>query len=149
MSHARDQVIDAMVALLSVTPANWDLVKKQRIESTRIIKTYLMVYFESEEVERLTIHTATLYRRVIGVNVEAPIRIADPEDLETTIGAVAAEIEQKLTNAAMLAQLPAMKDFSLVHSTVLLDEDQTSYAKLSITWAVTVMTAEGSPSTLI
>lgn len=150
MSHARNQVIAAVASLLSAAPTNWERVFKQRIYTDRILRTYLMVYFESEQTEALLIHPANMYRRTMVLRIDAPIRIADYEVLEDTIGAVAEEIETTLTNSALLAVEPNIKDVYLTQTSVLLDEEQqTTFAMLSTTWLVSYVTAEGEPSVLI
>lgn len=146
MRHIRNKVISDIAGLLATTPINWSRVFTQRILSKRVIDTFLMVYFESEDAEKLGIHPASLYRCTINLRIDAAIRIADYEDLEMAIGDVAEEIQTKLTNAAVIAAAQDVKDIELVNTSVSIEEDQGTFALMSQLWRVQYIITEGLPS---
>ena len=147
MSHTRNTIITAITALLATAPVSWTRVFNQRIVSERVLDTYLMVYFENESSERLTIHDSSPYRCTVQFRVDATFRIADYEDLEAAIGTVAAEIQTKLTNSALRAITNKAQDLSIVQTSASIEEEQTTFALMAQTWTFTYMMNEGSPTT--
>lgn len=145
MRHIRNKVIEDIAGLLSATPTNWDRVFTQRILSERVLKTYLMVYFESESADKLNISAPATYRMTIQLRIDAVMRIADYEDLESAIGDVTGEIQTKVTELTVAAASANISALSLINTAVTIDEEQPAFAIVSQTWLVTYMMVDGSP----
>ena len=152
MSHARRQVREAVGTILSDAPSNWRRVFETRMAPMRDVLPYLLVYIESELTDPITVHPTALIHRDMNLIVRGHVRIPDDETVEDEMDAVAAEIETKLTQAALNTQLSSkLKSIYLVSSDteIVTDENDRTYAAIALTWRVRVTTSEGAPETLI
>lgn len=145
MRHIRNKVISDIASLLSAAPVNWDRVFTQRIMTERTLRTYLIVYFESESAEKLNISAPATYRMTVQLHIDAVMRIADYEDLELAIGNVAGEIQTKVTELTVAAASADVTAISLIDTSVSINEDQPAFAIMGQTWLVTYMMTDGSP----
>lgn len=155
MSHARQQIRDAIVTLLNASPSNFRRAYNTRIQPAQQVWPYLLVWCGSESVVSGTIHPTDIQDRTATITIEGRLQVPqrEVELIETRMDDLAAEIETTLTNTAMLAEVTNLKDIGLNDSTfevVLSEEDGTvSYAQLTMNFIVRYFTMEGSPETLI
>ena len=154
--HARQQIRKAIVALLAPASAGtWKIVRDSRIESQRQVGNYLMVYVDSEPVEKVTIHSASPYERFASVNITGMLRMpgnTDTENIEDKMDAMAAEIEAALTNDALHVLLPNVGSIALQSTDMVVtvdDEEKPQRAELHQVWQVSYSTMEGQPEVFI
>ena len=155
MAHARKQVRDAVGTLLSAgTPTNWKRVFKTRITPSRDVMPYLMVFIGPEVNAPLEVHQGPDIQREMQLSVRGRVRISgDGEPVEDDMDALAAEVESKLTFAALNTALGGkLQDLYLQASDQNIvedDDNDRTYAEVALDWLVQVNTAEGDSETLI
>ena len=99
MSHARQQVREAVATLLKVSPVTWGLVFETRIPPSRAVMPYLLVFSDGEAVDSLTVNMAGIYFRDLSLAVAGRLRLPgnnDTETIEDRMDALAAEVESRL-----------------------------------------------------
>lgn len=155
MTHARQQVREAVATLLKATPSTWGQVFETRIPSTRAVLPYLMVFSDGESAEPISPNSAGIYLRDLNIVVAGRLRLPgnnDTETVEDRMDALADEVETKLTFAALLAALAQIKGLHLASTemSVVTDEQGAAqYAEVTLAFVARYATAEGSPATLI
>jgi len=151
MAHVRKQIRDAVGALLSAAPVNWQRVFKTRIAPARDVAPYLLVFLGAETEQPLDIGDNYLMQRDISLSVRGHLRIIEGEALEDAMDAMAAEIETTLTVASLRGALPKLKQLYLVasDSDMIEEENERAYAEISLEWQVQIHTYEGQPETLV
>lgn len=160
MAHARQQVREAIAALLAATPSNWSTVLQTRLATSRQVWPFLMVYVTDESAEQILIHPGGLYDRVASINIVGMLKMpgmgngsGDGETVEDRMDAMASEIETKLTVSTITATLPKIKTLTLSSSNMEIvvneDDGSVSHAVLTQVWQASYDTAEGSPETMV
>jgi len=154
MSHGRKTIRSAIATLLATTPSAWSQVVETRIQSSRQIWPYLMVFAESEDSDDTVVNMGGIYSRNLVVSVVGLLRLpgtGDTQTIEDKMDTMAAEIETKLTHTTLSATVSAVKSVSLIASRmdVIIEDDGIDHAELNLSWRVNYYTAEGSPETLI
>jgi hypothetical protein len=157
MSHARKQIRNAVATLLAPTPGTgtYQLVTQTRIDSSRNIWDYIKVFADGDTSERLVISAPAPYDRVLSLAVVGMLRMPgnkDTQTIEDKMEAMAAEIENKITNLLLLAALPKVGWIALTDTKmdVLVDvNDKIDHAELTMSWLVSYSTQEGLPETLL
>ena len=154
MSHARKTIRSAIATILKVSPDTWSSVAESRIQSTRQIWPYLMVFAESESSSGATMNNPMVYEKEVILSIVGLLRLpgtGDTQTIEDKMDAMAAEIETKLTQTTLRAAVPRVQDLTLVVTKmdVILEEDGVDHAELNQTWKVSYSTMEGLPEALI
>lgn len=153
MSHAREQIIDAVVVLLRQSPVNWQLVTPSRIASVRQIWPYLMVFSDGETSAPITVTQPMVSQRSLSVTVAGQLRLpgtGDTQTVEERMDTLAEEVEIKLTAAAVRG-LVAINSCSLVSTVmdVFIEEESVDRAEIKMVYNIVYTTLDGQPSTLI
>jgi hypothetical protein len=154
MTHARQQIREAVATILSGQPIAWQSVTETRIASTRQIWPYLMVFAESDQSNPTTVSDPCVYGRELTLTVAGMLRLpgtGDTYTIEDKMDAVAAEIETKLTQSALRAEVPQVQSLSLASTSLeVVEEDEGIYHGEVITsWRIGYSTLEGVPETLL
>ena len=154
MSHARQQVRDALVTLLNATPSSYRRAYNTRIPPMQQVWPYLLVWTDSETVTEQTIHPSSLQLRDMNLAIEARVQLPqrETEVLETRMDTVAAEIETKLKLSTMQTSLAHITDFVLTDTRMELAVDQDdvpAYGAITLNYVISYTTVEGSPETLV
>lgn len=155
MTHARQQIREAAATALRVTPSTWGQVFETRIPSSRAVMPYLMTFAPDDAPDAATIDQPGIYLRDATLIVAGRLRLPgnnDTETIEDRMDALAAEVETKLTFAALIAALPLVKSLRLgpTEAVVVTDEqDAPQYAEVTLQFTARYATAEGAPETLI
>lgn len=157
MSHARQQIREAVAALLAPTPSTgtYNQVIETRIASSRQIWNYLMVFADGDASERQTINVTAIYDRVLSLVVVGMLRMpgsGDTQTIEDKMDAMAEEIETKLTNADLRTALAKIGWITLASTdmqVIVTDDDKVDHAELTQTWLVSYATLEGVPGTML
>lgn len=153
MSHAREQIIDAVVVLLRQSPVNWQLVTPSRIASVRQIWPYLMVFSDGETSAPITVTQPMVSQRSLSVTVAGQLRLpgtGDTQTVEERMDILAEEVEIKLTAAAVRG-LVAINSCSLASTVmdVFIEEESVDRAEIKMVYNIVYTTLDGQPSTLI
>ena len=154
MTHARQQIREAVARLLAANPIAWKSVTESRIASTRQIWPYLMVFAESDFAEQSTVNDPCIYSREVTISVAGMLKLpgtGDTYTIEDRMDECAAEIETKLTQSALRAELSQVQTLALVSTSmeVILEDDGIDHAEVILQWRIGYSTEEGSPETLI
>src|SRR5688500_12012197 len=150
--HTRQQIREAVATVLSRTPLAWNSVTQPRVPSTRQIWPYLMVFAESEASSQSTVNDPCVYERELIITVAGMLKMpTDTSIIEDKIDEVAAEIEQKLTQSALRAELQQIQSLTLVSTSmeVVQEEDGIDHGEVITSWRISYSTLEGSPEVLI
>ena len=154
MSHARQQVRDALVTLLNSAPSSYRRAYNTRIPPMQQVWPYLLVWTDSETVTEQTIHPSSLQLRDMNLAIEARVQLPqrETEVLETRMDTVAAEIETKLKLSTMQTSLAHVTNFVLTDTRMELAVDQDdvpAYGAITLNYVISYTTVEGSPETLV
>lgn len=154
MTHARQQIREAVASILSSNPIAWGSVTKSRIASTLQIWPYLMVFAESEQSDPTTVNDPCIYGREMTLTVAGMLRLpgtGDTYTIEDKMDAVAAEIETKLTQSALRAVVSQVQSLSLTNTSmeVILEDDGIDHAEVILSWRIGYSTLEGVPGSLL
>lgn len=155
MTHARQQIREAAATVLKASPSTWGSVFETRIPSSRAVLPYLMIFSDGEAENQESDNLPGVYLRDLNLVVAGRLRLpgnSDTETVEDRMDALAAEVETKLTFAALLAALPQLKRLRLTNTeqVVVIDEqDSPQYAEVTLSFVAQYATAEGLPETLI
>ena len=152
MTHARQSIREAVATVLSRNPVAWKLVTQTRIPSTRQIWPYLMVFAEGETVTGSTVNNPAALDRELILTVAGMLKMpTDTEIIEDKIDECAAEIEQKLTQSALRAELPKVQSITLVSTSmeIVQEEDGIDHGEIITSWRIGYSTLEGFPDTLL
>ena len=154
MSHARQQIREAVGTLLSAAMVSYRHVFNSRLPRARDVLPYALVYTPSENSTKITIHPPAIIQRDIDLVTQLFVRLTnDTATHEETMDAAAAEVETKLTQAIVSTALGGKVKLFALQSTdseiITEDENSRTYATISLGWLVQVNTVEGSPETLI
>ena len=154
MTHARQQIREAVATILSRSPVAWKTVSKSRIQSTQQIWPYLMVFAESETSEPSTVDEPSRYGRELTVSVVGLLKLpgtGDTYTVEDRMDECAAEIETKLTQSALRTEVAQVQTLALTGTSmeVILEDDGIDHAEVILSWKIGYSTLEGSPDSLI
>ena len=154
MAHVRETVRSAVVTLLNTSPTAYRRAYNTRIPPQQQVRPYLMVWAESEAIPDRTIHPSSMQLRDMSLVVEARVQLPqrETEELENQMDDVAAEIETKLTLAAIQTALPKVESFILTDTRLELAvdmDDVPSYGSVVMNYLISYATTEGTPGTLI
>lgn len=149
MTHARQQIREAVARLLARNPVAWASVTESRIASTRQIWPYLMVFAEGELVEQSTVNDPCIYDRTVTINVAGMLKLpgtGDTYTIEDRMDECAAEIETKLTQSALRDEVQ-IGNLALINTSmeVILEEDGIDHAEVILSYQISYTTQEGSP----
>lgn len=155
MSHARQQIREAVATLLKVTATTWGQVFETRIPTARAVMPYLLVFSDGEASEAISPMAPGVYLRDLNLVVAGRLRLPgnnDTETIEDRMDALAAVVEARLTFAALLSPLPQIKGLRLASTeqvVVIDDQSAPQYAEVTLAFVARYATAEGAPETLI
>ncbi|SEN70941.1 hypothetical protein SAMN05216404_106153 [Nitrosospira multiformis] len=152
MTHARQQIREAVAAVLSRNPVPWKTVTKTRIPATMQIWPYLMVFAESESSSQLTVNDPCVYEREVTITVAGMLKLpTNTSIIEDKMDECAAEIEQKLTQSTLRNELQQIQSLTLISTSmeVVQEEDGIDHGEVITSWRISYSTLEGSPDTLI
>lgn len=150
--HARQKIREAVATVLSRSPVAWKKVTQTRIPSTQQIWPYLMVFAESEPIIGSTVNNPAALERELILTVAGMIKMpTDTSIIEDKMDECAEEIEQKLTQSALRAELQQVKSIMLINTSmeVVQEEDGIDHGEVITSWRIGYSTQEGSPDTLI
>ena len=147
MSHARQQVRDALVTLLNSAPSSYRRAYNTRIPPMQQVWPYLLVWTDSETVTEQTIHPSSLQLRDMNLAIEARVQLPqrETEVLETRMDTVAAEIETKLKLSTMQTSLAHITNFVLTDTRMELAVDQDdvpAYGAITLNYVISYTTVE-------
>lgn len=158
MSHARAQIRTAVKTILSAGNNTWAMVVASRVQPLRQVWPFLLVYSDGEADQQVTTNYPVVYEREMSLTVVGMLRVTGSGDVgaetvEDLIDTLCAEIETKLTSAALRTALPMVNlraHLTNTTVTVVVDEtDKIDHAEVTLTWSITYFTNEGAPETLI
>jgi len=152
MAHVRKKVNDAVYGILNTTPVLWTLVWQNRLPPSRGVTPYLQVWVDSEEINAEDIHQGHLQRRSMTLITRGRLRTIEHEEDEDRVDAMAAEIETKLTTAALNTALSnKLRKLHLesVDIGFAEEDDERDFFEVVLSWTVEVYTLHGSPETLV
>ena len=154
MSHARKTIRSAIAAILETNPSSWSSVSESRIQSTRQIWPYVMVFSEADAAEALLIHPTNVYERVLSISIVGLLRLpgsGDTYTIEDKMDELAAEVETKLTRTALKTAVPKIHSLVLESTSmnVVIEPDGVDHGEVHMAWKVSYANAEGAPSVLI
>jgi hypothetical protein len=154
MSHARNTIRSAIAAILSAAPTAWSSVSESRIQSSRQIWPYVMVFTDDDSSDALLIHPTNIYERNLSVSVVGLLRLpgtGDTYTIEDKMDDLAAEVETTLTRASLKVVVPKIQSLVLKSTSmnVVIEPDGVDHGEVHMNWEVSYATAEGAPSVLI
>ena len=154
MSHARQQVRDAVVTILNTAPTSYNRAYNTRIQPMQQVWPYLMVWTDSETITDRVIHNGGSQMREMSLTIEARLQLPqrETEVLETRMDTVAAEIETKLKLLSLQTALAKVTSCYLTDTRMELAVDQDdvpSFGAVVMNWLIGYTTNEGSPETLV
>jgi hypothetical protein len=154
MSHIRQQVREAIAAVLAASSVSWRSVIESRVASTRQIWPYVMVFSTGDSLEVISVNDPTIYSRTINIAIVGMLRIANTDTItiEDKMDVMALEVETKLTNAAIRAVLPGIESLAITSTSldlIVTDDDAIDHAEVTITCEVICANAENAPSTIL
>lgn len=154
MSHARQQIREAVATLLRVSPTTWGSVFETRLPKKRTTADFLMVFADGEASVNQSSDAPAFYLRSCNLAVVGHLRLpgnTDTETVEDRMDAMAAEIETKLTFTTLRAQV-AIQQIHLLSTemVVIVDsEDAPDHAELTLSFVAEYATQAGLPEALI
>lgn len=154
--HARQKIREAVATILSRNPVAWVSVTESRIPPTRQLWPYLMVFAESETSDQSTVNNPCIYSREVTLTVSGMLRLpgtGDTYTIEDRMDECAAEIETKLNQSTLRAEVPQVQSLSLVSTNmevVIEDfEGGINHGEVITSWRIGYSTLEGFPDTLL
>jgi hypothetical protein len=155
MSHARKQIRTAIADLLRTDPSTWreNAVQETRIESSRQIWPYLMVFADEEVSSKDTISEPAVMERTFQLFIVGMLKLpgtGDTQTIEDQMDAMATEIETTLKPSAVSGVLPKVV-LSLVSTKpdVINETDGIDHGQLHMTWEVSYSTISGTPESMV
>ena len=154
-SHARTQIRRAAACLLEQENGNsWKLVYQSRIDYPREIWPYLKIYSDSEDCERISIHTPHAQQRTLSLLIVALIRIGpgETETIEDKMDQTSVAIESLMNETELRTKLNYITMLDLISSrmdVILLTDESVSHAELTMSYRVQYHTFEGMPDGFI
>ena len=155
MSHVRKLVRDGIADLLDVNKVLYSSVYRSRVQSTRQVMPYVMIFSEGESDEVISVCDPTVYNRTISINVIGLLKMptgSDTQTIEDKMDDMAVEIENKITGGALRALVPSVQTLRLTSTileVVITTDDTISHAEVTIKMEVGCATTEGVSSSLI
>lgn len=155
MSHVNQQLIDAVAVVLDAAATSWKFVFKTRLPTSRAVMPYLMLFVADESVAAIETMGPGIYLRDVGLVVAGRLRLPgnnDTETVEERMNTLAADVETRLTFAALQAELPQLQSLRLTGSerTVVINEDDApQYAEITLSLVARFATQEGAPSVFL
>jgi len=153
MTHARQQIREAVARLLAANPVAWSSVTESRIASTRQIWPYLMVFADGELSEQIDATDPGIYDRTVTINVAGMLKLpgtGDTYTIEDRMDECAAEIETKLTQSALRDQVQiGTMALTSTSMEVILEEDGIDHAEVILSYQISYTTQEGLPGSFI
>lgn len=152
--HARQQILHAVRDVLdaAVSPP-WRSVYVSAIVPGAASFPCLLVRQEGETagaVPQQGFMEGTRMWRTLSVAVLYAIKArSNPEDTTAALNEGAAAVEAVLTLDALVAQLAAVKNFTLQSTDIDEEPDASGYVTIATTWQIEYMTADGAPSALV
>lgn len=152
MAHARQTLREAIATVLDAGKVSYSRVYQSRLPPLQQVWPHVAVYDENEADALLTIHPSQPLERDLRIITEGRLQVVgNPEDMEDRMDTLAAEVETKLTYAALGAVFPKLVTLQLLDTEkrIIFDErtDQISHATVVLGWRVVYMTNEGAPET--
>jgi len=154
MAHVRKQLRDAVVAIYSNAPSEWDAeaVYGQTESPERDIGKHVLVFIGRSEISEEFSEDGSDQERFIDLHVRG--RIGAPNSIDQhqdEIDAMLVELESKLTVEALRSQIG--------HNNIFLEltdddageadgEHERTYAEASLDWRVHLITSKNDPETL-
>lgn len=155
MSHARQQIREAVAARLRTSSSQWGVVFETRLPTPRAVIPYLMVFADGESAAPATDGEPLVYQRRLNLVVSGRLRLPgnnDTQTVEDSMDALAAQVETTLTFAgvqASLAQLQALHLASTEMVVVTNEDAQPQHAEVTLAFVAEYYTQEGIPATLV
>ena len=152
--HARRQIINSVYNVLTATShAEWKHVYKTRLAPQRDVLPFLLIHIDDESDSEMTFTPDPVVLRDMILSIDANVRISnDNEEFEVSLDAAAEEIESVLTFQAVDTDLGGyLKNLNLQGSTseIIEDDMDRTYARITLTYNVQVVTTMGDSATLI
>ena len=152
--HARRQIINSVYNVLTATShVEWKHVYKSRLAPQRDVLPFLLIHIDDERDSEMTFTPSPVVLRDMILSIAANVRISnDYEEFEAALDASAAEIESVLTFDAVDTDLGGyLKNLNLQGSIseIIEDEMDRTYARITLTYNVQVVTTMGDSETLI
>jgi len=152
--HARRQIINSVYNVLTATShSEWKHVYKSRLSPQRDVLPFLLIHIDDESDSEMTISPVPIVMRDMILSIDANVRIpSDNEEFEKSLDEAAEEIESVLTFQAIDADLGGyLKNLNLQGSVshIIDDDMDRTYAQITLTYNVQVITAMGDSTTLI
>jgi hypothetical protein len=158
--HARNQIIEAMASILSRNPVAWKSVAVTSEPSARQIWPYLMVYPDGDQgdaVINITVSDPAMHDREMTVFARGMLKApTDSTLMQGMVDKCSGEIDKKITQAALRAQLPNSSSMTLAPIAtnwrlVLAEDDPDGIDHIEVfsSWRIGYSVLEGSPEVLI
>ena len=154
MTHARQQIREAVESILSSHSIGWKSVLLTRIPPTRQIWPYVMVYTPSDEPVSETPFAPSVHVFNCDLVIDARLRLpgtGDTSEIEERLDAVGFEIQEKVTFQSLFSHVSGIKSLSAPRTVteVLTGEDDIDYGQIVLSYTVGYSTLEGSPGSLL
>lgn len=152
--HSRTQIREAVAGILKQETGLWAHVYESRIDYPRAIWPYLKIYADRDDNTRISVHSPHTQEHALSLNIVGLLKIptGETETVEDQMDAIAALIEQTLTEKQLFGTLPLIKQLTLQSTqmdVILSTDDTISHAEVTTNWMIKYMTLEGVPETLI
>lgn len=153
MTHARQQIREAVATILSRNPVAWKSVLKQRMEPDRVLWPYLLVFDTPETSDPSTVSDPCIYAREMTLITKGMLRLpgtGDMQTIEVQMDDLAGEIEVKLTQSTLRASIVQIQSLYLAGTDKDIVERETEtgityHAEVVLSWRISYATEEGSP----
>lgn len=155
MSHARQQIREAIATRLRTSSSQWGTVFETRLPTARAVMPYLMVFADGESEMPATDGEPLVYQRHLNLVVSGRLRLPgnnDTQTVEDSMDALAAQVETTLTFASVQVSLPQLQKLHLTSTemVVVTNEDaQPQHAEVTLAFVAEYHTQEGIPATLV
>ena len=154
MSHARTQIRDEAIALLRYEKISWSAALAGRIEPSRQMWPYLLVYSDSDKVIGHTVDAPMYLEREMSLNIVGKLKMpgnCDGESIENSMDALAAKVEEILTSNSMREGMNTvtLSLASIDTNLMVTDEDKVDHGEVHMVFTVEYQTMEGEPEVLI
>lgn len=152
--HSRTLIREAVAGILKQETGLWAHVYESRIDYPRAAWPYLKIYADRDDNTRLSVDSPHTQEHALSLNIVGLLKIpaGETETIEDQMDAMAALIEQTLTEEQLHGTLPLVKELTLQSTqmdVILSTEDTISHAEVTTNWLIKYMTLEGVPETLL
>lgn len=147
MTHARDQIRDAVLAAvtgLTTTKKNAFASRVHPVNDTEL--PCVLVFTREETSERITMSPPRTMRNTLTVMVEGYVKLTNGYD--DKLDKISVEVTKAIHNSTSLRSV--VRDIYLINTSISLVGDvEKPVAVVSMSWAAEYLTKENDPETLV